>query len=204
MAEKLGSYAGEPIVLETEVSRPNAVVKWWLNGSEIMESSNVTMTAEGLIHRLTIHSPTPEDSGKYSCDVIDDKMDFHVTVTGKNPGEPVWFDVFLSSQGPLASSEPPVKVLRKSEIKTELRFLESDDIVLECELSRATAGAKWYKNDSPVEGDERYCEEKEGAFHSLVILHAELEDSGKYLLDVGEDNISFDVTVEGRFARWHP
>lgn len=87
MPEKLESNAGEPIVLETEVSRPNAVVKWWMNGSEIVESSNVTMTADGFIHRLTIHSPTPEDSGKYSCDVIDDKIDFHVTVTGENPGE---------------------------------------------------------------------------------------------------------------------
>lgn len=87
MPEKLDSHAGEPIVLETEVSRPNAVVKWRLNGSEMVESGNVTMTTDGVIHRLTIHSPSPEDSGKYSCDVIDDKMDFHVTVTGKNPGE---------------------------------------------------------------------------------------------------------------------
>lgn len=87
MPEKLGGYAGEPIVLEAEVSRPNAVVRWWLNGREIVESSNVTVTADGFIHRLTIRSPTPEDSGKYSCDAIDDKIDFHVAVTGKNPGE---------------------------------------------------------------------------------------------------------------------
>lgn len=87
MPEKFQGYAGEPIVLETEVSRPNAVVKWWLNGREIVESSNVTMTADGFIHRLTIHSPNPEDSGKYSCDAIDDKIDFHVAVTGKDSGE---------------------------------------------------------------------------------------------------------------------
>lgn len=87
MPEKLAGYAGEPIVLEAEVSRPNAVVKWWLNGREIVGSSSVTMTADGFIHRLTIRSPTPEDSGTYSCDAIDDKIDFHVAVTGKNLGE---------------------------------------------------------------------------------------------------------------------
>lgn len=81
----------------------------------------------------------------------------------------------------------------------DLKFLVSDDIVLECELSRANVGAKWYKNNCPVEGDERYCEEEEGAFRSLVILNAALEDSGKYMLDVGDDNICFDVLVEGRF-----
>lgn len=81
--EKLESYTGEMIILETTMSRPSAEVKWRLNGREIVESSNVTMIADGLMHRLTIHSPTPEDSGKYSCDVIDDKVDFEVNVSGK-------------------------------------------------------------------------------------------------------------------------
>lgn len=100
-------------------------------------------------------------------------------------------------------SDPPVKILRRSGIQTDLKFLVSDDIVLECELSRANVGAKWYKNNCPVEGDERYCEEEEGAFRSLVILNAGLEDSGKYFLDVGDDNICFDVLVEGRFLQRH-
>lgn len=91
-----------------------------------------------------------------------------------------------------------MKILRKSEIKTNLKSLISDDIVLECELSRANAVAKWYKNNCRVEGDERFCEEEEGAYRSLVILNAELGDSGEYFLDVGDDNINFQVTVEGR------
>lgn len=97
-----------------------------------------------------------------------------------------------------ALSEPPVKILRKSEIKTNLKSLLSDDIVLECELSRANAVAKWYKDNCRIKGDERYCEEEEGAFRSLVILNAELGDSGEYFLEVGDDNISFQVTVEGK------
>lgn len=91
-----------------------------------------------------------------------------------------------------------MEILRKSEIKTNLKSLVSDDIVLECELSRANASAKWYKDGCRVEENERYCEEEEGAFRSLVILNAELEDSGKYLLDVGDDDISFQVTVQGK------
>ncbi|XP_070786390.1 obscurin-like protein 1a [Enoplosus armatus] len=171
--DKLESFAGKPIVLEIEVSRPSAEVKWWLNGREIEESSNVTITKDGLNHCLTIHSPTPEDSGKYTCDAVDDKIDIQVNV-----------------------SEPKVKILRKSEIKTNLKSLISDDIVLECELSRANAVSKWYKENCRVQGDERFCEEEEGAFRSLVILNAELGDSGEYFLDAGDDNISFQVTVE--------
>lgn len=67
------------------MSRPGAEVKWWLNGREVEESSNIAITEEGLIHRLTIHSATPEDSGKYTCDAADDKIDFEVKVSGKRP-----------------------------------------------------------------------------------------------------------------------
>uniref|UniRef100_A0A3P8T8P3 Obscurin-like protein 1 n=1 Tax=Amphiprion percula TaxID=161767 RepID=A0A3P8T8P3_AMPPE len=170
--DKLESFAGKPIVLEIEVSRPTAEVTWWLNGRKIEQSSNVTITEDGLIRRLTIHAPTPEDSGKYTCDAVDDTIDFQVKVS------------------------PPVKILRKSEVNTNLKFLISDDIVLECELSRANAATKWYKDGCRVEGDERFCEEEEGSFRSLVILNAELKDSGEYFMDVGDDSISFQVTVE--------
>lgn len=173
--DQLESFDGKPIVLEIEVSRPTADVTWRLNGAEIEQTANITITEDGLIRRLTIHSPTPEDSGKYTCDAADDKIDFQVKV-----------------------SEPPAKILRKSDIKTDLTFLVSDDIVLECELSRSTAAAKWYKDGRHVEGDDRFCEEEEGAYRSLVILNAELGDSGKYLMDVGDDSISFQVTVEGK------
>ncbi|XP_034405548.1 obscurin-like protein 1 [Cyclopterus lumpus] len=171
--DKLEGFAGEPIVMEIQVSRLGAEVVWRLNGKEVEESSDVTITEDGLIHRLTIHCPTPEDSGKYTCDAVDDKIDFQVKV-----------------------SEPPVKILRKTEIKTQLKSMVSDDIVLECELSRANGVTKWFKDDCRVEGDERFCEEEEGAFRSLVILNAELGDSGEYFLDAGDDNIRFRVTVE--------
>lgn len=173
MSDNMKSFAGEPLVLEVEVSRPNADIQWLVNGREIEKSSNVTITEEGLIHRLTILSPTPEDSGKYTCDAVDNKIDFQVKV-----------------------SVPPVKILRKTEIKTDLKSLVSDDIVLECELSRPNAVAKWYKDNCRIKEDERYCEEEEGAFRSLVILNAELTDSGEYFMDVGDDSISFQVTVE--------
>ncbi|XP_061902761.1 obscurin-like protein 1 [Entelurus aequoreus] len=171
--KELESFAGKPIVLEVQVSRPNAGVKWLLNGQTIKESSSATMTEDGLIRRLTIHSPSVEDSGTYSCDAVNDRLDFQVQI-----------------------SEPPVKILRKSDIDTNLKVLSSDDIVLECELSSTDAKTKWYKDGSRIEGDGRFCEEEEGAFRSLVILNAELGDSGEYFMDAGDDNISFLVTVQ--------
>ncbi|CAM9153962.1 unnamed protein product, partial [Lampetra planeri] len=171
--DRLESFAKEPMVLEAEVSRPNAEVKWRFDGGELEESSDVTFTEDGRIRRLTVHCPSTEDSGKYTCDAGDDQLHFLVNI-----------------------SEPPVKILKKSETKTNLKSLVSDDIVLECELSRANAGTKWYKDGCRLADDDRFCEEEEGAFRSLVILNAELGDSGEYFLDAVDDSISFQVTVE--------
>lgn len=82
--DKLECLAGEPIVLEIQVSRSSAEVVWRLNGREVEESSNVTITEDGLINRLTIHCPNPDDSGKYTCDAVDDKIDFEVKVSGND------------------------------------------------------------------------------------------------------------------------
>ncbi|XP_045078361.1 obscurin-like protein 1a isoform X2 [Coregonus clupeaformis] len=173
MSDVMDCFSGDPIVLEIEVSRFNAEVIWMKDGGEVEESSDVSITEDGLIRRLTIRTPAPGDSGKYTCLASDDLIDFQVKV-----------------------SEPSVKIVNRSEVKTEVKSLLSDDIELECELSLANAVAKWYKDGRRLNTDERFCEEEEGAFRSLVILNAELEDSGDYFLDAGDDNITFHVTVQ--------
>ncbi|XP_055022481.1 obscurin-like protein 1a [Boleophthalmus pectinirostris] len=173
LPETLKCSTDKPIVLEVEVSRPSADVTWLLDGQQIQESPNVTMSAEGLVRRLTIHCPSPSDTGKYTCDATDNQIHFQVKV-----------------------SEPPVKILNKSSVNTSVTSTLSDDVVLECELSRPNAVTKWYKNGERIENHDRLCVEEEGAFRSLVILSAELEDSGEYFLDAGDDAISFQVTVQ--------
>lgn len=66
------------------MSRPTAEVKWCFNGKEVKQSTNITIAEDEFIRRLTVHSPTPEDSGKYTCYATDDKIDFQVKVLGMN------------------------------------------------------------------------------------------------------------------------
>ncbi|XP_066519296.1 obscurin-like protein 1a [Hoplias malabaricus] len=167
------NFAGEAVVLELEVSRENAEVSWMKDGVKMNESNNVSIIVDGLVRKLIIHSPNPMDSGLYTCNAIDDTMDFQVKI-----------------------SESPLKILKKDEIKTDYKTSLSDDIVLECELSRPNGEVKWYKDGERIEENERFCFEQEGAFRSLVILCAELEDSGEYFLDAKDDSISFHVTVQ--------
>ncbi|XP_072253989.1 obscurin-like protein 1 [Leuresthes tenuis] len=173
MASRVEKVAGETLVLDCEVSRPNAEVTWKKNGEEVEDSRSITILEEGVTRQLTIHSLTVEDAGQYVCDAKDDVMDFNVKV-----------------------QELPVKILGKTDAKTEKQFLVSDDIILVCELSRANASVSWYKDNQLIDDTERYCCEEQGVFRSLVVLNAGLEDSGEYTCDALDDKMVFNITVK--------
>ncbi|XP_026151995.1 obscurin isoform X3 [Mastacembelus armatus] len=173
MASRVEKVAGESLVLDCEVSRSNAEVTWKKNGKEVEDSRHVTILEDGVIHQLTIHSLTVEDAGQYVCDAKDDVMDFDVKV-----------------------QELPVKILGKTDAKTEKQFLVSDDIILVCELSRSNASVSWYRDNQLIDDSERYCIEEQGMFRSLVVLNAGLEDSGEYTCDAVDDQMVFCITVK--------
>ncbi|XP_042351107.1 obscurin-like protein 1 isoform X2 [Plectropomus leopardus] len=173
MAGRVDKMAGETLVLDCEVSRSNAEVTWKKNGEEVEDSRNITILEDGVMRQLTVHSLTLEDAGQYVCDAKDDVMDFHVNV-----------------------QELPVKILGKTDAKTEKQFLVSDDIILVCELSRSNASVSWYRDDQLIDDTERYCSEEQGVFRSLVVLNARLEDSGEYTCDAVDDKMVFYITVK--------
>uniref|UniRef100_A0A3Q2XJI3 Obscurin-like protein 1 n=1 Tax=Hippocampus comes TaxID=109280 RepID=A0A3Q2XJI3_HIPCM len=171
IVNRLEKVVGESLVLDCEVSRPNAVVLWKRNGEEVEDSQNVTVAEDGVVRQLTVHSLTSEDAGIYVCDAKDDVMDFHVKV------------------------KLPVQIIGKPAAKTEQQFLVSDDIILVCELSRPNASVCWYKNNRPIDDSGRYCSEEQGVFRSLVVLNASPEDSGEYTCDAVDDKMVFHITV---------
>lgn len=197
-------FTGDPVVLELEVSRSNAEVCWMKDGVKVEESSDITITDNGLVRKLTIHSPTLKDSGIYTCNAIDDTMDFIVKINGMILNHQINLQdissgfFFICCVFFCSHAESPIQILKKDEIKKVHKVALYDDAVLECELSRANCVVSWYKNGSPIEENERFCFEEEGSFRTLVILCAELQDSGEYILDVKDDKISFHVTVQGK------
>ncbi|XP_047456758.1 obscurin-like protein 1 isoform X10 [Mugil cephalus] len=173
MASRVTKKAGKSLVLDCEVSRSNAEVTWKKNGEEVEDSRNITVLEDGVTRQLIIHSLTVEDAGQYICDAKDDVMDFSVNV-----------------------QELPVKIIGKTDAKTEKQFLVSDDIILVCELSRTNAPVSWYKDGHLIDDTERYCTEVQGVFRSLVVLNAGLEDSGEYTCDAVDDKMIFYITVK--------
>ncbi|XP_067843090.1 obscurin-like protein 1 isoform X5 [Heptranchias perlo] len=169
----LSVLTGAEVVLLCELSRPEAEVRWYKDGLEVERSERVTMEVDGGRRRLTVRSATMEDRGTYMCDAVDDSTGFEVSV-----------------------SEPPVNIIQRAQGPVEHKYITSEDIVLECELSRANGVAKWYKDGEKVVENERTSIGKEGALRSLRVLDAQMADSGEYLCDVQNDHVVFRVRVE--------
>uniref|UniRef100_A0A3B3UEP3 Obscurin-like protein 1 n=1 Tax=Poecilia latipinna TaxID=48699 RepID=A0A3B3UEP3_9TELE len=79
----LDRHTSERMVLSCEISRPNAVVRWYRDGLEVEESENLLLEVDGVYRRLIIPETTVRDSAEYVCDTGDDSVTFFVNIAGK-------------------------------------------------------------------------------------------------------------------------
>lgn len=75
--------AGDDLVLECEVSQPNASVKWLHNGKILHPGNRINIDSYDVVRKLVLFGLQPSDSGEYICDAIDDKLITIVKVEGK-------------------------------------------------------------------------------------------------------------------------
>ncbi|KAK0147315.1 Obscurin [Merluccius polli] len=251
---ELCQQTSERMVLSCEISRANALVRWYRDGLEVEENHNLILEVDGVYRRLIIPETSVQDSAEYVCDTADDSVTFFVniaeppvrfvrprkmaSVVEKFAGEALVLDCEVSRANAEVTwkkngeevedsrkltihclsledagqyvcdakddvmdfhvkvKELPVRILGKTDANTEKQFLVSDDVILVCELSRANASVSWYKDSELIDHDERFCCEEQGAFRSLVVLSARMEDSGEYACDAGDDKMVFCITVK--------
>lgn len=73
---------GDDLVLECEVSRPNAIVNWLQNGKVLTASDRVKIDSHKVLRKLVVFKLQPSDSGEYICNATDDKLTTVVEVQG--------------------------------------------------------------------------------------------------------------------------
>lgn len=74
--------AGESVVLTAELTAENGSVKWLRDGLEVKESRKYEIRKEGFSRSLVVKATEAKDSGSYSCQTSDDKLEFKVQVKG--------------------------------------------------------------------------------------------------------------------------
>ena len=78
--------AGDDLILACEVSRANAPVQWFCNECLLVSDQRTYVESYGTLRKLILSDIQPSDSGKYTCDAVDDKMVIVVKVLGKECG----------------------------------------------------------------------------------------------------------------------
>ncbi|MEQ2165445.1 hypothetical protein GOODEAATRI_016937 [Goodea atripinnis] len=74
--------AGQPFVLQCELSDPSAQVHWYKDGSKLHHDNGVDVKAIGLLRKLVVHTAEVAHSGLYCCKTKGDAITFSVEITG--------------------------------------------------------------------------------------------------------------------------
>ncbi|XP_040912802.1 obscurin-like protein 1 isoform X7 [Toxotes jaculatrix] len=170
---ELCQQTSERMVLSCEISRPNAVVRWYRDGLEVEENDNLILEVDGVYRRLIIPETTVKDSAEYVCDTADDSMTFFVNI-----------------------AEPPVRFIRPRKMASRVEKVAGETLVLDCEVSRANAEVSWKKNGEEVEDSRNITILEDGVMRQLTIHSLTVEDAGQYVCDAKDDVMDFHVTVQ--------
>lgn len=72
---------------------------------------------------------------------------------------------------------------------------------LECHVSRASAGVKWFKNKTELKPSQKYEIKSEDVYRMLTINDVDSGDEETYTCDATDDRTSCKLLVEGITAQ---
>uniref|UniRef100_A0A3P9CGZ9 Obscurin-like protein 1 n=1 Tax=Maylandia zebra TaxID=106582 RepID=A0A3P9CGZ9_9CICH len=164
---ELCQQTSERMVLSCEISRPNAMVRWYRDGLEVEENDNLILEVDGVYRRLIIPKTTVKDSAEYVCDTADDSKTFFVNIA------------------------PPVRFIRPRKMASRVEKMAGETLLLDCEVSRSNAEVTWKKNGEEVEDSRNITILEDGVIHQLTIHFLTVEDAGQYVCDAKDDVMDF-------------
>ena len=75
----------------------------------------------------------------------------------------------------------------------------SEEIHLQCELSRSGGKVQWYKDGQEVETSDNIELISEGPYRRLTIFCGSMEDGGEYVCKTDGDSVFFQLIVTGLY-----
>ncbi|KAM9791323.1 obscurin isoform 11-T11 [Syngnathus typhle] len=161
---------GEHIVLTSELSAESSGsnVSWFKDGAELIQSTKYQIKKDGLSRTLIVTSTESKDSGVYSCQTADDKLEFKVQVK----------DAAIKFVVPLKA------------VTVDLGAA----LNLSCELNQASGDVLWRRNGSEVKPGGRFRIKTDGVKRILTVTGVTKEDEGEYSCECKNDKTSAKVS----------
>ncbi|XP_034744171.1 obscurin isoform X24 [Etheostoma cragini] len=153
-----------------EISHDDVDCQWYKGSIKLKVGDNIKMRQEGRTYVLLFKSVTPEDMGeiKFTADKA-------------------------SSTAKLKVKELPVKIVKRLRDKIAMYKHRGH---LECQVSRASANVKWYKNKMEIQHGKKYEIKSEDVYRKLTINDVDSGDEDTYTCDGTDDKTSCKLLVE--------
>lgn len=167
--------AGETAIFEIELTKGDALVKWFKDDKEIEFDELTTLKIDGKKQCLSVKNVDVNDAGRYSCHVGDD-----------------------ISQASLSVEEPLVEFLLKlPEVTIVTR---NSDATLLVELSNPNVNVTWFKKNKIITPAAKYEMFSEGSTRRLIIRDATDEDISNYSCIAHNVKTTTILKVEGNYG----
>ena len=93
-------------------------------------------------------------------------------------------------------SELPVSVVTPLEDQVAI---EKESIGFKCKLSKVGQKVKWIKDGEEIKPSEKYQISTDGQIYQLQVTNCRKDDTGKFSLVCGEQEVSASLEVKGSF-----
>ncbi|CAB4067576.1 TTN [Lepeophtheirus salmonis] len=147
--------SGETGVFEIELSKGDAVTRWFKHGLEIEFNHRIQLIIDGKKQRLEIHNADIKDAGEYSV-IVGEK----------------------SCTALLFVEEPKVSFVGK--LKKVTTGAVGQSVKLTVKLSKDDVNVKWLKDGQEISDGPHYSFETDGTMKTLIINDATLSDVASY------------------------
>lgn len=165
---------GDKTVFEIELSKGDALVRWFKDGTEIQFSEHIQLSIDGKRQKLKIYKTEPEDAGVYSCEVGTQQSKANLTV-----------------QVPTVTFLKTLPEYTVVPMKSNAEFL--------VEISREDAEVQWLKQGKKIKKSSKYSITSEKTFRKLVVNEVTHEDEFEYTCTVESLKTSSKLKVGGTF-----
>ncbi|PWA20807.1 hypothetical protein CCH79_00007110, partial [Gambusia affinis] len=160
-------------LLECQVSRPNAQVKWYKNRKELLPCKKYQLISQDVYRQLTIEDVRSSDEDTYTCDAGDDKTSCQLLV-----------------------EEQAISIVRGMK---SVEVMEPKPALFQVETSlKSGRPPKWTLNSEVLEHSAGVNIDRQGNLHSLCFTSTDSSMSGPVVFVAGKSRSTAQLSVKER------
>uniref|UniRef100_A0A7N8XKY3 Ig-like domain-containing protein n=1 Tax=Mastacembelus armatus TaxID=205130 RepID=A0A7N8XKY3_9TELE len=155
---------------------------WIKDDYELTEDEHIKISSENRSPVLNLRNAQLAHSGKYVCQAQ------NKAGTQRCAAVLVVTDIFLYAEG-----DPYFTTKLQN-----YTAVEKDEVKLVCELSKAIAEVKWFKDGKEITPSKNIAISTDGRKRILTVRKAEKANTGAYTCDCGSDKTTANLNIEGK------